>query len=125
MGPARSRILTHGDSQFHLDAGIRLWSCAYLLPLRFPARGLIVSSQLIPTNRIGLAVAQWRIERYSAELILDIFQETPVDSGLLEGIVLSVVLLRSGRSLGDSLERLDLSNPIYLASLGVGVGFHR
>jgi hypothetical protein len=34
-----------------------------------------------------------------------------MDAGLLEGIVLSVVFLRSGRSLGDSLERINSSDP--------------
>ena len=73
------------------------------------------SSQLIAANQPGVAVARWHTS-HSNELILEIFQEMAVESSLLEAIVLSVVLLRSGHSLGDSLERIDLSNPIYLAS---------
>ena len=78
------------------------------------------SSQLIAANRPDLSVARWHIRRHIDELILEIFLETPVDtvdSGLLEAIVLSVVLLRSGRPLGDSLERINLSDPVYLAAL--------
>ena len=58
--------------------------------------------QLIPANRPGLAVAKWRTKSRTDELQLEIFQEAPVEPGFLEAIVLSVVLLRSGRSLGDS-----------------------
>ena len=49
-------------------------------------------------------MAQWDINRRTDELILEIFQESPVEPELFEAIVLSVVLLRSGRSLGDSPE---------------------
>jgi hypothetical protein len=60
--------------------------------------------------------------RHTDELILEIFQETPVDSGLLEAIVLSVVLLRSGRPLGDSLEDINFSNPRFVGSFaGKGI----
>ena len=74
------------------------------------------SSQLIAANRLGpgVAVARWHTQGHtghSNELVLEIFQETRVDSGLLEAIVLSVVLLRSEHSLGDSLERV--SEPAY------------
>ena len=82
---------------------------------------LIELLQLIAANQPGLAVARWRIMRHTDELILELFQETPADSGLLEAIVLSVVLLRSGCSLGDpSLENVDLSNPRYIKSFAVG-----
>ncbi len=60
-------------------------------------------SQLIPADRPGLTVARWRIDSRTDELGLEIFQEAPVESGLLDAIVLSVVLLRSGNPLGDSL----------------------
>jgi len=62
---------------------------------------LIDSSQLIPANRPGLEIARWQIKPGRDELILEIFQESPVESGLLDAIVLSVVLIRSGHSLGD------------------------
>lgn len=53
--------------------------------------------------------------RHIDELVLEIFQEALEDSALLEAIVLSVVLLQSGRSLGDSPERVSLSDPRYVA----------
>jgi len=46
---------------------------------------------------------------HSDELGLEIFQEAEVESGLLEAIVLSLVLLRSGRSLGDTLGTLSIN----------------
>jgi hypothetical protein len=75
--------------------------------------GVDALSQLIPTNRPGLAVAQWKIKSRTDKLKLEIFQEVPlaVESGLLDAIVLSVVLLRSGQSLGDSPGEISLSNP--------------
>ena len=48
---------------------------------------------------------------HTDELILEVFQETPVDSGLLEAIVLSVVLLRSGRSLGTGIHHFMGCHP--------------
>ena len=80
------------------------------------------SSQLIAANRSGLPVARWQTMRHTDELILEVFQETPVDSGLLEAIVLSVVLLRSGRSLGNS--DVGISNPRNNTSLPTG-SMHR
>jgi len=76
-------------------------------------------SQLIPTNRPGLAIARWKIKPRTDELNLEIFQGVPlaVVSGLLDAIVLSVVLLRSGQSLGDSPGEINLSNPVYHAPL--------
>ncbi len=44
-------------------------------------------SQLIPANRPGLAVAQWQIDSGTDELILEIFQVVPIESGLLDAIV--------------------------------------
>lgn len=76
---------------------------------------MIDSSQLTPVNRPGLAVARY-VKSSTDELVLDIFQETEVESGLVEAIVLSVVLLRSGQSLGDSPGDLfGSSNPKYFA----------
>ena len=46
--------------------------------------------QLIPANRPGLAVARWQIDSGTDELVLEIFQEAPVEPGLLDAIVLSV-----------------------------------
>ena len=70
------------------------------------------SSQLIHANRPGLEIARWQIESGTDELILEIFQETPVESGLLDSIVLSVVLLRSGHTFGDS-QGLAQREPLY------------
>lgn len=81
-----------------------------------PLWGLIDSSQLIPANRRyrpGLEIAQWQIKAGTDELILEVFQESPVESGLLDAIVLSTVLLRSGHSLGGSQAQLVLANPFY------------
>ncbi|KAF8463220.1 hypothetical protein DFH94DRAFT_454047 [Russula ochroleuca] len=86
-----SRVFTHGDAQFTWTQGS-------------------TSGYLIPSNRPGLAVAQWHINPRADELILEIFQESPVESDLFEAIVLSLVLLRSGRSLGDSPENIVLTN---------------
>ena len=69
------------------------------------------SSQLIPADRPGRAVARWQVNAGTDDLILEIFQDAPIESGLLEAIVLSVVLLRSGHSLGDSQAQLALANP--------------
>ena len=76
------------------------------------------SSQLIPADRPGLSVARWGINAGTDNLILEIFQEAPIESGLLEAIVLSVVLLRSGYPLGDSSREISLSNPTYSQVLG-------
>jgi hypothetical protein len=80
-------------------------------------RTKIDSSQLIPADRPGLAVARWQVNAGTDDLILEIFQEAPIESGLLEAIVLSIVLLRSGRSLGDSSREISLSNPMYYSNL--------
>ena len=75
----------------------------YLLPFRTPSEGLIDLLQLIPANRPGLAVARWRVSSHSDDLDVEIFEEALVEVGLLEAIVISVVLLRSGRSLDVDL----------------------
>ncbi|KAI0274141.1 hypothetical protein BGY98DRAFT_995716 [Russula aff. rugulosa BPL654] len=82
-----SRILTLGDAQFTWMQG----------------QGS-ASGHLIPANRPGLEIARWQIKSSTDEIILDIFQETAVEFGLLDSIVLSVVLLRSGYSFGDNLD---------------------
>jgi hypothetical protein len=71
-----------------------------------PLRRLIVSSQLIPVNRPGLAVAKWRTESHADGLRLQIFQEVLVEPGLLEAILLSIILLQSGQPFGDRLPHL-------------------
>ena len=67
--------------------------------------------QLIPANRPGLAVARWHILSNSGDLDLEIFQEALVEPGLLEAIVLSMVLLQSGRCLGDRIETMTFCDP--------------
>ena len=57
--------------------------------------------QLIPANRPGLAVARWHVSSRSDDLDLEIFQEALVEPGLLEALVLSLVLIRSGRTLDE------------------------
>ena len=71
--------------------------------------------QLIPANRPGLAVAKWRTKSRSDELRLQIFQEALVEPGLLEAIVLSIILLQSGHSFGDSdmLQSIPSRGPKY------------
>jgi len=76
------------------------------------------SSQLIPADRPGQPVARWQVNAGADELILEISQEAPIEASLLETIVLSVVLLRSGHSLGDSSRQTTLSNPTYLFRFG-------
>ncbi len=70
-------------------------------------------SQLIPADRPGMAVARWQVNSSTNELILEILQEAPIESGLVEAVLLSVVLLRSGLSLGDSSGQVSLSDPTY------------
>ena len=67
--------------------------------------------QLVPANRSGLAVARWHVNSRSDDLDLEIFQEALVEPGLLEAIVLSVVLLRSGRSL--DVDATDMLNEMW------------
>jgi len=92
-GPeTESRILTHGDSQL-------IWM-----------NKSSTSGYLIPANRPGLSVARWRISSRSDDLYLEVFQEALVESGLLEAIVVSIVLLRSGQSLNDSIEAMTFTD---------------
>ncbi|KAF8267716.1 hypothetical protein EI94DRAFT_1729641, partial [Lactarius quietus] len=90
----RSRIFFHGDSQFR-------W-------MHQPSRGF-----LIPANRSGLIVAKWHSESLADGLRLQIFQEALVEPGLIEAIILSILLLQSGHSLGDTLESLISMSPKY------------
>jgi len=69
--------------------------------------------QLIPENRPGLSVARWRVGPHSDDLDLEIFQEALVEPGLLEAIVLSVVLLRSGRSLRADAMGMSDQNQLF------------
>ncbi|KAI0292855.1 hypothetical protein BC826DRAFT_1017142 [Russula brevipes] len=91
-GPeTESRILTHGAAQY-----ISMHQST--------------SGYLIPANRPGLAVAKWRTKSHD-ELRLEVFQEALVEPGLLDAIVLSFVLIRAGRSLGDGTEAMMFSDP--------------
>jgi len=76
--------------------------------------------QLIPADRPGLSVARWRVSPHSDDLNLEIFQEAQVEPGLLEEIVLSVVLLRSGRSL--DVDVTGMSNQLYSSRLTPALG---
>ncbi|KAF8257317.1 hypothetical protein EI94DRAFT_1709256 [Lactarius quietus] len=78
------RSFVHGDSQF---TWMQQSSCGFL----------------IPANRPGLAVAKWHTESRTDELHLQIFQVALVEPGLLEAIVLSIILLQSGQSFGDTI----------------------
>jgi hypothetical protein len=82
------------------EVNIHLWLRVYLLSSGHLFEGLIDLLQLIPANRPGLAVARWHVSSHSDDLHMEIFQEALVEPGLLEAIILSVILLRSGRSLG-------------------------
>ncbi|KAN0139113.1 hypothetical protein V8E53_003115 [Lactarius tabidus] len=68
-----SRMFRHGDSQLK-------W-------MQQSDRGI-----LVPANRLGLAVARWRTE-----------SQVLVEPGLIEAILLSIILLPSGQSFGDTL----------------------
>ena len=91
-----------------------------MLPSISPFRRLIDSSQLIPANRPGLAIAKWRTKSRSEGMRLQIFQEVLVEPGLLESILLSIILLQSGHSFGDTLNSLASRGPKYY---GLSSGF--
>jgi hypothetical protein len=90
----------------HLYQGLRV----YLPPSGHLSEGLIDLLQLIPANRPGLAVAQWHVSSHSDDLDMEISQEALVEAGLLEAIVFSMVLLRSGRSLDADAAEVKSSN---------------
>ena len=71
------------------------------------------SSQLIPANQPGLAVAKWRTESRTDGLRLQIFQEVLVEPGLLEAVLLSIILLQSGQAFGDTLHSMAAMGPKY------------
>ena len=71
--------------------------------------------QLVPANRPGLSVARWRVSPHSDDLDLEIFQEALAEPGLLEAIVLSVVLLRSGRSF--EVDVMGMSSQLFNARM--------
>jgi hypothetical protein len=94
-GPdTESRIFAHGNLQY-------TW-------MQQSDRGF-----LIPANRPGLAIAKWRTKSRSDGLRLRIFQEVLVEPGLLEAILLSIILLQSGHSFGDTLHPLASRGPKY------------
>jgi len=101
-----SRVLAHGDSQFHWMLG----------------SSSSTSDYLIPANRPGLAVARWRVSSHSEDLDLEIFQEALVEPGLLEAIFLSVVLIRSGQALGDVAEAMGFSNQVFCSASTGSIG---
>ena len=71
------------------------------------------SSQLIPANQPGLAVATWTTDLHADELRLQIFQEVLNEYSLLEAILLSLVLLQSGNPIGDALPSMSELGPNY------------
>ena len=87
-------------------------------------RGLIELLQLISANRPGLEIARWQIRSGTDELILEVFQEQPEGSGLLDSIVLSVVLLRSGYSFGTDYEDQLQDDPFYFLCNLTGLARH-
>jgi hypothetical protein len=77
------------------------------------------SSQLIPANQPGLAVAKWRTKSRTNELRLQIFQETLVKPGLLDAIVLSMILHQSGHSFGNTDTLQSISSMMGTKYLGL------
>ena len=62
-------------------------------------------------------MARWHVSSRSDDLDLEIFQEALVEPGLLEAIVLSVVLIRSGQCLGDTAS-MSILNKVVLRHWG-------
>ena len=56
---------------------------------------------------------------HADELRPQIFQEVLNEHGLLEAILLSLILLQSGNSFGDTLRSMNESGPEYF---GLGMG---
>ena len=107
-----SRVFVHGDSQFTWMLQTSHGFVSQLFPTTSPVcKTEIDSSQLIPANRPGLAVAKWRTKSRTDELRLQIFQEALTEPGLLEAIVLSIILLQSGHSFGDTLHSITSTGP--------------
>jgi hypothetical protein len=115
--PTRSRILTYGDAQYTWTQ--ERGSAYGHVRIKFHSdttcpseKTKMYSSQFIPVDRPWQIAARWQINASTGDLILEISQ---VESGLHEAIVLSVVVLRSGHSLGDSSSEISLTNPIYFS----------
>ena len=64
-------------------------------------------------------MAKWRTESRTDGLRLQVFQEVLVEPDLLEAILLSIILLQSGKSFGDTLHSITELGPKYY---GVGPG---
>lgn len=95
--------------------GLPLATCVFA-SIMAPFTAADKSLQLLPANRPGVAIARWRIKSRSDDLRLELFQSAVVEPGLLEAIILSVVLLRSGRSLGDSPDLNGFFNPRFFTN---------
>jgi hypothetical protein len=113
--------LVYSHTAMHNLLGCRAWLVGGLplvmcvsAPAEIPC-GVDSLSQLISASRPGLEVARWKIKPHTDELKLKIFREVPLadESGLLDAIVLSVVLLRSGQSLGDSPGDISLLGQMF------------
>jgi hypothetical protein len=94
-------------------AEIRSWRREFTTPFDCPLRRLTDSSQLIPANRQGLVVARWLTESRTDELRLQIFQEVLVEPGLIEAILLSIIMLQSGHTFGDTQQEIASRGPKY------------
>ena len=86
----------------HVEAEIRSWLCESLRFNYCPLSRFIDSPQLMPIDRPGMAVAKWCTDSRNDGLRLRIFQVVLVEPGLLEAILLSLILLQSGQSFGDT-----------------------
>jgi len=118
----RSRILFHGDAQFVWTQRSSRGFVSHEFRQLVLFAGLFDSSQLIPANRPGLAIAKWRRRSRTDELHVKIYQEALVEPGFLEAIVLSIILLQSGQSFGDSLGTAIFFKPKYFST---GAMVHR
>ena len=58
-------------------------------------------------------MAKWRTESRTDGLRLHVFQEVLVEPGLFEAILLSIILLQSGKSFGDTLHSMSEMGPKY------------
>ena len=116
----RTRKFTHCDLQLKWMQKSDRGLVSTLLPTTGPLPKFIDSSQLISANRQGLAVATWRTDLYTDELLLQIFQEVLVDPGLLEAILLSIIILQTGRPVGDTQQEMAARVPeFYGANIAV------
>jgi hypothetical protein len=58
-------------------------------------------------------VAKWRTESRTDGLRLQIFPEVVDEPGLLEAVILSIILLQSGQSFGDTIHSMSAMGPKY------------